>query len=259
MDKNNKNFTLTIFILTIIFFYLPLLVLIIFSFNNAKSSIWNGFTLKWYSQLFLKSDRLWTSVKYSLVIAIFSASLSTIIGTLGAISLAWYKFKHKEYLKVITYLPLILPDIIMGVSLLMMFSMIKFKLGLFTIFLAHTTFNVPFVLFIVLSRLSEYDYSIIEAAYDLGANEKQTLTKVIIPSLKPAIISGFLMSITLSLDDFVITFFVSGPGASTLPLHIYSMVKFGVSPVINALSVILVGATIILSLSTKRFQKYIAV
>jgi spermidine/putrescine transport system permease protein len=144
----------------------------------------------------------------------------------------------------------------MGVSLLILFTSIKFKLGLMSIFLAHTTFNIPFVLFIVLSRLDDFDFSIVEAAYDLGASERQALTKVILPNLMPGIISGFLMAITLSLDDFVITFFVAGPGSSTLPLHIYSMIKFGVSPIINALSVILIAGTIALAMSTKKIQKY---
>ena len=136
-----------------------------------------------------------------------------------------------------------------------MFVTLKFKLGITTIFIAHTTFNIPYVLFIVLSRLDEFDYSIVEAAYDLGATNRQTLTKVIIPMLLPAIISAFLMALTLSFDDFVITFFVSGPGSSTLPLRIYSMIRLGVSPVVNALSVILVVISILLTLSTKKLQK----
>jgi spermidine/putrescine transport system permease protein len=142
------------------------------------------------------------------------------------------------------------------VALLIFFSWIKIKLGLFTIFLAHVTFNIPFVLLIVISRLSEFDYSIIEAAYDLGAREIDALLKVIIPMTIPGIISGFLIAITLSLDDFVITFFVSGPGSSTLPLHIYSMIRFGVSPVVNALSVALIIATSALTLSTRKINKY---
>jgi spermidine/putrescine transport system permease protein len=130
-------------------------------------------------------------------------------------------------------------------------------LGLTTIFIAHTTFNIPFVLFIILSRLEEFDYSIVEAAYDLGATEWQALTKVIIPAILPGIISGFLIAVTLSFDDFVTTFFVAGPGSSTLPLRIYSMIRLGVSPVINALSVLLIGISIILTLSTKSLQKYL--
>lgn len=130
-------------------------------------------------------------------------------------------------------------------------------MGLTTIFIAHTTFNIPFVLFIILSRLEEFDYSIVEAAYDLGATEWQALTKVIIPAILPGIISGFLIAVTLSFDDFVTTFFVAGPGSSTLPLRIYSMIRLGVSPVINALSVLLIGISIILTLSTKSLQKYL--
>lgn len=259
MAKRDNKFTFTLFILTMLFFYVPLLILIVFSFNSGKGSIWQGFSTKWFEELFQNSERLWTSFRYSIVIAAFSALVSTTIGTLGAIAIHWHNFRHKKYLQVISYLPLIIPEIIMGVSLLFMFTTINFKLGLFSIFLAHTTFNIPFVLFIVLSRLDEFDYSIVEAAYDLGANELQTLQKVIIPSLMPAIISGFLMAITLSLDDFVITFFVAGPGSSTLPLHIYSMVKFGVSPVINALSVILIAGTTAVALSSKKIQKYIAI
>lgn len=259
MSKRDNKFTYTMFILSILFFYIPLVVLIVYSFNQGKGNQWMGFSTKWYTELIQNSDRLWVSFRYSLIIAGFSALMATIIGTLGAIAIHWHNFKHKKYLELISYLPLIIPEIIMGVSLLILFTQIKFKLGLTTIFLAHTTFNIPFVLFIVLSRLDEFDYSVVEASYDLGANEWQTLQKIVIPSLMPAIISGFLMAMTLSLDDFVITFFVAGPGSSTLPLHIYSMLKFGVSPVINALSVILISGTVALALSTKKIQKYIVI
>lgn len=252
-----KTFSLNMFIAAVIFLYLPLVVLIVHSFNAGQGAEWQGFSLVWYKELFNNSSRLWTSFKYSIFIAVTSAIISTAIGTLGAISLKWYTFKHKKYLEIISYLPLVLPDIIMGVSLLILFTTIKFKLGLFTIFLAHTTFNIPFVLFIILSRLHDFDFSIVEAAYDLGATEKQALVKVILPNLMPGIIAGILMAITLSLDDFVITFFVAGPGSSTLPLHIYSMIKFGVSPVINALSVILLAGTILLTMSTRKMQKHI--
>lgn len=154
-------------------------------------------------------------------------------------------------------MPLILPEIIIGVSLLIFFAGIKLKLGLFTIFLAHTTFNIPFVVLIVMARLEEFDFSIIEAAHDLGAREIDTLLKIIIPISSPGIVSGFLMAVTLSLEDFVITFFVAGPGSSTLPLHVYSMIRFGISPVINALSVIIIAGTILLAFSTKNIYKYI--
>ena len=253
MDKRKTSFI--IFILVMVFFYLPLIVLIIYSFNDGKGMIWNGFSLRWYKELFRHSNNIWKAFYYSIFIALISAFVSTVIGTLGAIALKWFDFRGKKYLKNLSVLPLVVPDIIIGVSLLIMFATLKFKLGITTIFIAHTTFNIPYVLFIVLSRLDEFDYSIVEAAYDLGATNRQTLTKVIIPMLLPAIISAFLMALTLSFDDFVITFFVSGPGSSTLPLRIYSMIRLGVSPVVNALSVILIVISILLTLSTKKLQK----
>lgn len=252
---DRRRASLIMFILTILFFYIPLLILIIYSFNEGKGMVWKGFSLKWYRELFTHSDNIWKAFKYSLVIALTSSLVSTIIGTFGAIALKWFDFKGKNYLKNLSVLPLVVPDIIIGVSLLIMFATINFKLGIITIFIAHTTFNIPYVLFILLSRLDEFDYSVVEAAYDLGASNKQTLTKVIFPMLLPAIISGFLMALTLSFDDFVITFFVSGPGSSTLPLRIYSMIRLGVSPVINALSVLLIIISVILTLSTKKLQR----
>ena len=161
-------------------------------------------------------------------------------------------------MQAITFLPMILPEIIIGVSLLVFFAGIKLKLGLFTIFIAHTTFNLPFVFLMVMARLDEFDYSIIEAAHDLGASERQTLLRVIVPVCMPGIISGFLTAVTLSLEDFVITFFVSGPGSTTLPLYVYSAIRFGVSPVINALSVVMILGTVVLTYSLRNFLKYIA-
>lgn len=256
MDRLNKRKTSKFFfILAILFFYIPLLFLIIYSFNEGKGMVWTGFSLKWYKELFRKSDAIWLAFRYSIIIALISSLIATIIGTLGAIALSWHNFIGKKFLKNLSILPLVVPDIIIGVSLLIMFSSLHFRLGLLTIFIAHTTFNIPYVLFVVMSRLSEFDYSIVEAAQDLGATNSQTLRKVIIPNLFPAIISSFLISLTLSFDDFVITFFVSGPGSSTLPIRIYSMIRLGVSPVINALSVILIVISVILTLSTKKFQK----
>jgi len=252
---NKRRTSLFFFCFTMLFFYLPLLVLIIYSFNDGKSMVWKGFSLRWYRELFTYSENIWQAFRYSIGVAIISGLLSTVIGTLGAIALKWYSFKTKKYLQMLTVLPLVVPDIIIGVSLLIMFASVHWKLGLLTIFIAHTTFNIPYVLFIVMARLEEFDYSVIEAAYDLGATERQTLQKVILPMLFPAIISGFLVAVTLSFDDFVITFFVAGPGSSTLPLRIYSMIRLGVSPVINALSVVLILLSIILTISTKKLQK----
>jgi spermidine/putrescine transport system permease protein len=239
------------------FFYLPLTILIVFSFNSSKTMNWTGFSLHWYQELFLNSRSLWQSFNNSVIIALSSATIATIIGTLGAIGIYWYNFKLKKILQIATFLPLVLPEIIIGVSLLIFFAGLKMHLSLFTIFLAHTTFNIPFVLLIVMARLEEFDFSIIEAAYDLGAREIDTLQRIIIPVSFPGVISGFLMAVTLSLEDFVITFFVAGPGSSTLPLHVYSMIRFGVSPVINALSVVIIAGTIILAFSTRNIMKYL--
>jgi spermidine/putrescine transport system permease protein len=241
---------------TMFFFYAPLLVLIVFSFNEGRSMNFTGFSFKWYKVLFFESAKLWGSFYNTILIAITSALVSTVIGTLGAIGIYWYNFKMKRYLEVVSYLPIILPEIIIGVSMLMFFAGMNMPLGLSTIIIAHITFNIPYVLLIVIARLSEFDYSIIEAAHDLGATEMDTLLKVIIPMCMPGIISGFLVAITLSFDDFVITFFVTGPGASTLPLHIYSMLRFGLSPAINSLSVVLIVGSLAMAFMSKKLFKH---
>jgi spermidine/putrescine transport system permease protein len=256
--RKRFSFSQTMFIATIAFLFLPLFVLILYSFNASKGMGWTGFSLVWYEKLFFNSQDLWHAFGNSALIALASAATATVIGTLGAIGVNWYDFKLKKYIQGITFLPMILPEIIIGVSLLIFFAGVGLKLGLFTIYIAHTTFNLPFVYLMVMARLDEFDYSIIEAAHDLGANERQTLLKVIIPMSMPGIVSGFLTAVTLSLEDFVITFFVSGPGSTTLPLYVYSAIRFGVSPVINALSVIMILGTVVLAFSLRNFLKYIA-
>jgi spermidine/putrescine transport system permease protein len=249
--------SMMVFIATVIFLFLPLLVLVVFSFNSSKTMHWQGFSLVWYEQLFLGSRDLWTAFMNSLLIALSSAVVATLIGTLAAIGINWYKFRLKKYVQAVTFFPLVLPEIIIGVSLLIFFAGIRMPLGLMTIFIAHTSFNLPFVLLTVLSRLEEFDDTIIEAAHDLGARERDTLFRVILPIARPGIISAFIMAVTLSLEDFVITFFVAGPGSTTLPIYVYSMIRFGVSPVINALSVVLITGTVLLVFSVRRFFAYI--
>jgi spermidine/putrescine transport system permease protein len=216
-----------------------------------------GFSLRWYRELLFHSPVLWKALSNSIVIALTSSLVSTTIGTLGAIGLYWYSFRFRRYLQVVSFMPLILPEIIIGVSLLILFAAVNMPLSLLTIFIAHTTFNLPFVLLIVSARLDEFDFSIIEAARDLGANELATLVRVIIPVSMPGIIAAFLIAVTLSLEDFVITFFVAGPGSTTLPLQIYSMIRFGVSPVINALSVVLIAGSVALAFLSKGVYRYI--
>jgi spermidine/putrescine transport system permease protein len=256
--KRRSSFSRAVFIGTIIFLFMPLFVLVLYSFNESKSGSWTGFSLRWYIKLFSDSPDLWRAFGNSAIIALGSALVATVIGTLGAIGVNWYRFRLRSYLRTVTFLPMILPEIIIGVSLLIFFSGLGFKLGLFTVFVAHVSFNLPFVFLLVLARLEEFDFSIIEAARDLGANDTQTLLKVIVPMTMPGIVSGFLTAVTLSLEDFVITFFVTGPGATTLPLYVYSAIRFGVSPVINALSVVMILGTIALTWSMRNFLKYIA-
>jgi spermidine/putrescine transport system permease protein len=255
-----RQFSLSqaVFIAAIIFLFLPLLVLVLYSFNDSKGMGWTGFSFRWYEQLFMHSRDLWRAFWNSMFIAVTSAFTATLLGTLGAIGVNWYRFRFRNYVQIISFLPMILPEIIIGVSLSVFFAGLKVQLGLFTIFIAHTTFNLPFVFLMVTARLDEFDFSIVEAAHDLGANELQTLFRVTLPICMPGVVSGILTAITISLEDFVITYFVAGPGSTTLPLYIYSAIRFGVSPVINALSVVMITATVVLTYLLQNFLKYIA-
>jgi spermidine/putrescine transport system permease protein len=252
------SFSQVVFIATLVFLFLPLFVLILYSFNASKGMRWTGFSFVWYEQLFLQSSDLWRAFWHSIFIAFGSAVSATIIGTLGAVGVNWYRFKMRGYIQVVSFLPMILPEIIIGVSLSVFFAGIKLQLGLGTILIAHISFNLPFVFLMVMARLDEFDFSILEAARDLGASEAQTLLKVTIPVCMPGIVSGFLTAVTISLEDFVITYFVTGPGSSTLPIYIYSAIRFGVSPVINALSVVMIMGTVLLTFLLRNFLKYIA-
>jgi spermidine/putrescine transport system permease protein len=256
--RRQFSFSEMIFIAAIVFLFLPLFVLVVYSFNESKGMNWTGFSLVWYEQLFFHSRDLWRSFWNSIFIALTSAGTAMVIGTFGAIGVNWYRFRLRNYVQTVSFLPMILPEIIIGVSLSIFFAGIKLQLGLLTIFIAHTTFNLPFVFLMVMARLDEFDFSIIEAAHDLGANEWQTLLRVTVPICMPGIVSGFLTAVTISLEDFVITYFVAGPGSSTLPIYIYSAIRFGVSPVINALSVVMVLGTVLLTYLLRNFLKYIA-
>ncbi|MCQ2579242.1 MAG: ABC transporter permease [Treponemataceae bacterium] len=261
MQKNASgkiSFSMVVLVITLVFLFLPLVVIGIYSFNPSKGSEITGFSLVWYEKLIFDSSELWIALENSFIIALSSAAVSTVLGTLAAIGINWYKFKGKLYIQTVSFLPMVLPEVIIGVSMLIFFSGVGMKLGMLTIFIAHTTFCLPFVFLMVLARLDEFDFSIIEAAHDLGATEKQTMIKVIIPAIMPGIFSGFLMAVTMSLEDFVITFFVSGPGSTTLPLYVYSMIRFGVSPVINALSFVMILATMLMAFLLRDFLKTIA-
>jgi spermidine/putrescine transport system permease protein len=236
----------------ILFLLLPLIILILFSFNESRTvSLWTGFSLKWYHTAFSDAG-LWMAVRNSVLIAIISTFITTILGTMGAILLAKYNFRGKELFQNLLYVPVILPEIILGVSLLALFMLIGFPLGLLSVICAHIAFSFPFVTMIILAKVINLPPSLEEASLDLGANRRQTFVKVILPNISPGVISGALFAFTMSIDDFVVTFFTAGVGASTLPLKIYSLIKFGLTPSINAISTILIIFTI-LALTTANF------
>ncbi|GKX67044.1 extracellular solute-binding protein [Inconstantimicrobium mannanitabidum] len=242
----------TFFIL--LFLYLPIAVLIVFSFNQSKLNVvWTGFTFKWYKSLVTNIGIL-EAVKTSFFVAIVSTIASVIIGTLGAVGMYRYKFKGKSILDTVLYVPLVIPEIVMGISLLAIFSLIKSMIGLplgrWTLIIAHITFSVAYVVAVVRTRLDDFDISLEEAARDLGATPLKVFFNVTLPVIMPGVVAGGLLAFTLSLDDVIISFFVAGPNSVTLPIKVFSMVKFGVTPEINALStIIIVFTTIVVTLA----------
>ncbi|BBM64667.1 spermidine/putrescine ABC transporter permease PotC [Vibrio alfacsensis] len=221
------------------FLYLPIIVLIVNSFNANKFGMkWGGFTTKWYETL-VNNDSLVQAAWHSLNVAVFSATAATIIGSLTAVALFRYSFKGKGAVNGMLFVVMMSPDIVMAISLLALFLVLGAQLGFFTLLIAHITFCLPFVVVTVYSRLNGFDVKMLEAAKDLGASEWVILKQIILPLAKPAVAAGWLLSFTLSLDDVIISSFVTGPTYEILPLKIYSMVKVGISPEVNALATVM--------------------
>lgn len=242
--KNNTLKIITFIFLVIL--YLPIINLIMFSFNDSKRNIvWRGFTSKYYEKLF-ENEMLFLAFSNSMTIAITSTIISTFLGITTAIALWKFNFYLKKYYDVALLFPIIIPEICMGISMLVFFNYINwpnFQLWPFTlssIIIAHVSFIFPFVAIIIRARLSMLNNEILEAGQDLGASKYQVIRKIIIPFMSPALVASALLAFTLSLDDFVVTFFTSGPNSVTLPVKIYSMVRFGISPEINAISTLLI-------------------
>ena len=232
-------------LLVYLFLYAPIAVLIFFSFNSTRSTqVWTGFSFEWYGQL-LGDPTIIQALRTSLTVGILATLIATIIGTLTARALARHDFRGRTVADSAIYMATVMPEIVVGVSLLVFFVAVGFQLGITTIVIAHVAFTVSFVTIVVRARLAGMDRSIEEAAQDLGASPVQTFLRVTLPLILPGVMAGALLAFTLSFDDFVITFFISGVGSSTLPLKIYSMIKFGVSPVINALSTVVLVATLV--------------
>jgi len=231
-------------VLVLAFFYLPIGVLILNSFNRSRfGTTWQGFTLQWYARL-VERDDLWNALVNSLQVAVIGSLGAMILGTCAAFALHRYRSRLQTVHGILITMPLVLPEILMGMSLLLLFVSLGQPLSLVTVTLAHVTFCVSFVTLVVQARLQDFDFLIVDAARDLGASRWQALRKVVLPLLAPGILAGGLLAFTLSIDDFVVTFFVKGPGADTLPVVIYSMIKKSREfPVINALSTLLLIAT----------------
>ncbi|HBK7259077.1 TPA: spermidine/putrescine ABC transporter permease PotC [Vibrio cholerae] len=237
--------------LVYLFLYLPIIVLIANSFNENKFGIkWGGFTTKWYHAL-MNNDSLMQAAWHSINVAVFSATAATLIGSLTAVALFRYQFKGKKVVSGMLFVVMMSPDIVMAISLLALFLVMGAKLGFFTLLIAHITFCLPFVVVTVYTRLNGFDVKMLEAAKDLGAGEWVILKKIILPLAKPAVTAGWLLSFTLSLDDVIISSFVTGPTYEILPLKIYSMVKVGISPEVNALATVMLVVSLVLVVASQ--------
>lgn len=250
-------FNTTSLTLGIAFLYLPMLILVIYSFNASRLvTVWAGFSTKWYGELF-RNEAFLDAAKVTLQVGLISATLATVLGTMAAFVLVrGGRFFGRTLFSGMIYAPLVMPEVITGLSLLLLFIAIGLDRGVFTIILAHTTFSMCFVSVVVSSRISTFDRSVEEAALDLGCTPFEAFRLVTLPLIAPAVISGWLLALTLSLDDLVIASFVAGPSSTTLPIKVFSSVRLGVSPEINALSTILIGlvaiGAIAVSITTKR-------
>ncbi len=255
--RRTSWFNVTSVTLGMAFLYLPIVLLVIYSFNASKLvTVWGGFSTQWYAELF-RNEALLDAAWVTLRIALISSTVATLLGTLAAIALVRYgRFKGRTLFSGMIYAPLVMPEVITGLSLLLFFVAIGFARGFWTIVLAHITFSMCFVAVVVQSRFVTFDRSLEEAALDLGCPPLKTFLVVTLPLIAPAVVAGWMLAFTLSLDDLVIASFTSGPGATTLPMKIYSQVRLGVTPEINAVSTILVGlvaiGVIVASLVTKR-------
>ena len=258
MQKTWRSTLLVAYTLAILaFLYLPLFILTLYSFNDSRiNAVWAGFTLKWYASL-LSNDRVLEALTNSLLIASITTVVTTIMGTFAAIALHRYQYRSKTVLNSLLYLPILIPEIVMGLSLLILFSQLGLSLGKPTLIVAHITFCLPYVIFNVTPKLKQLDIKLYEAALDLGCDPRQAFFKVILPEISPAILSAFLICLTYSIDDFMISYFNCGT-VETLPIAIYSMTRKKVSPEIYALSTIMfvVILTIILISNAMESREY---
>ena len=232
--------------LVYVFLYAPIAILVVFSFNAARqTAFWEGFTLDWYRRL-LGNALLFRAVRNSLVVAGVTTVAAVLLGTPAALALARHEFRGKRATQALLYLPVIIPEVVLGAALVTFFGAAGLRLSIATVVIAHVVFSVSYVAIVVRARLAGLDPALEEAARDLGAGPFETFRRVTLPLAAPGILASALLVFTLSIDDYVITSFVAGVGATTLPLHIYSMLKVGVTPEVNAVSTLLLAGTVVL-------------
>lgn len=245
LKKHGRRTFISLFYL---FLYLPIFIIILFSFNTSRMNIlFQGFTTKWYGVM-VHNYALLSALENTLIVAFYSTLLSTLIGTLAAVGMYRYKFHGKNIIDMLLYIPVVIPEIVLGISLLSMFSLCQVPLGLISIIIAHITFSIPYVVFTVRARLAGFDKSVEEAAMDLGANRRQVFFRVTIPIISPGIISGAALAFTLSIDDIIISFFTTGAKSITFPLKAIELVKTGITPDVYALSTVIILVTFTIAL-----------
>lgn len=250
--RHNKFLDNVCLFIVFMFLFLPIVVLIVFSFNTSRLNImFEGFTLSWYYELF-KNKMLIEALWNTLLVAGISTGVSTVVGTISAYALKKFEFPGKKFINELLYIPIVIPEIVLGISLLCIYAFLKIELGMFTLILSHIAFSIPFVIVNVNSVLDSMNPYLEEAASDLGSSKIKTFFKVVMPSLLPGIFSGAQLAFTLSLDDVVISYFTAGPESNTLPLQVFSMIKTGVTPDVNALITIMlliIFVTLFMSMS----------
>ena len=244
MKKNTKWSSLYMGLI-LLFLYLPIFFVILYSFNESRTTaVWGGFSLKWYEELFQDRDLLEALVN-SLILGVISFVAAAVIGTLGAVGMAKSHLKTKGIVEYVARLPIMIPEIILGMVFMAFFSLMNLPFGMVTLVIAHTAFCVPYILMTVKARLVGMDPSLEEAARDLGASSTRAFVDIVFPLLMPGVLSGSLLAFAMSLDDVVISIFVNGPRLNTLPIKVYTQMKFGVTPEINALCTLMLGATLL--------------
>jgi spermidine/putrescine transport system permease protein len=241
--------------LVYLFLYAPIVILIVFSFNRGKqTAVWQGFSIEWYAKL-LDNELILRSVRNSLFVASITTVVSTVIGTAAALALARWELRGKTATQGALFLPIIIPEIVIGAALVTFFGVVQIRLSIWTVILAHVAFSISYVAIVVRARLAGFDRSLEEAALDLGASPLATFFRVTLPIILPGVVAGALLVFTISIDDYVVTSFVAGVGATTLPLQIYSMLRVGVTPEVNAVSTLLLLFTVVLIVVSQRLQK----